>query len=386
MKSSLRLALLTSDTREVMRDYSTSIQSFGTAPTSLLEGFSLIPNIEVHVISCLQQRVDSPEKLTEKIWFHALHVPKLGWMRTGFQGCIRAVRRKLSEIQPDIVHGQGTERDCALSAAFSGFPNVLTIHGNARSIAKINNAHPLSYWWFAARLELLALKRTQGVFCNSEFTKAEVQSAAAKVWLVPNALRLPFFDLPVKSLKSGPPLLLNIGVIQQRKQQLELLREAKKWQKSGGAFKLCFIGHLDLKSPYAEKFRKEIIELKNEGWVEHISEMNCQEIISALDQSAALIHVPKEEAFGLVVAEAIARGCRVFGFNVGGVSEICRGTGSIPLAKSNNWEELGKLLLTWLNQSNRTDEEGAMQMRTRYHPKVIAQRHLEIYKEVLGKT
>lgn len=385
MKSPLRLALLTSDTREVIRDYSRKIQCFGTAPTSLLEGFAQIPGIEVHVISCLQQRVESLEKLAENVCFHALHVPKLGWMRTGFQGCIRAVRRKLREIQPDIVHGQGTERDCALSASFSGFPNVLTIHGNARSIARINKALPLSYWWLAARLESLALRRTQGVFCNSEFTRAEVQSGAAQVWLVPNALRLPFFDLQLKPLKSCPPLLLNIGVIQQRKQQLELLREAKKWQKSGGAFRLCFIGHLDQKSPYAEIFRKEIIELKNEGWVEHISEMNCQEIVSALDQSAALIHVPKEEAFGLVVAEAIARGCRVFGFNVGGVSEICRGTGSIPLAKSNNWEELGKLFQTWLNQNNRTDEEGAMQMRTRYHPKVIAQRHLEIYQEVLGK-
>ena len=110
--------------------------------------------------------------------------------------------------------------------------------------------------------------------------------------------------------------------------------------------------------------------------------MDCQEIISALDQSAALIHVPKEEAFGLVVAEAIARGCRVFGFAVGGMSEICRGTKSEDLNKVGNWEDLSKQILGWLNQSLRRDEAGAMQMHARYHPVVIAQKHLEIYREL----
>ena len=48
--------------------------------------------------------------------------PKIGWLRTLYQGCVRATRRKLREIQPDIVHGQGTERDCAIGAVLSGFP------------------------------------------------------------------------------------------------------------------------------------------------------------------------------------------------------------------------------------------------------------------------
>ena len=65
-------------------------------------------------------------------------VPKIGWMRTLFQGCVRATRKKIREIQPDIVHGQGTEADCAMSAVFSGFPNVLTLHGNMRAVARAN--------------------------------------------------------------------------------------------------------------------------------------------------------------------------------------------------------------------------------------------------------
>ena len=96
-----------------------------------------MPEVEVHVVSCLQQPVHSPEKLADNIFFHCLHVPKIGWLRTGYQGCIRAVRNKLKEIRPDIVHGQGTERDCAISAVFSGFPNVITIHGNMAELARL---------------------------------------------------------------------------------------------------------------------------------------------------------------------------------------------------------------------------------------------------------
>src|SRR5208282_5205162 len=112
-----------------------------------------LPETEVHVLGCVQQPMRSVEKLADNIWFHSLHVPKIGWLRTGYQGCIRAVRKKLKEIQPDIVHGQGTERDCAISAVFSGFPNVLTIHGNMAAIARHVRARAGSFLWLTGHIE-----------------------------------------------------------------------------------------------------------------------------------------------------------------------------------------------------------------------------------------
>src|SRR5882672_2833439 len=141
-QKTMRIGLLTTDNRELFRDYSRSVPLFGTAVEALLQGFEYIPEAEVHIVSCARQRIDSPEKLAPNTFFHSLCVPRLGWMRTAFQGCIRAARKRLQEIRPDIVHGQGTEGDCALSAVFSGFPNVLTIHGNMRLIAKVNKSRP----------------------------------------------------------------------------------------------------------------------------------------------------------------------------------------------------------------------------------------------------
>src|ERR1035437_10791461 len=141
----LKIVLLTSDKREHDRDYANPNATFGTAPAALLQGLAMIPEIEVHVVSCIRQPVRSPEKIAPNTFFHSLVVPKIGWMRTLFQGCIRAARKKIQEIQPDIVHGQGTEADCSLSAIFSGFPNVLTLHGNMRSVARISRARAICY-------------------------------------------------------------------------------------------------------------------------------------------------------------------------------------------------------------------------------------------------
>ena len=105
------IALLTTDNRHPFRQYEKSEPFFGTAPEALLQGFAGLPGVEVHVISCIRQPVRSPKKLAPNIYFHSLVVPKIGWMKTLFQGCIRATRRKIHELKPDIVHGQGTEMD-----------------------------------------------------------------------------------------------------------------------------------------------------------------------------------------------------------------------------------------------------------------------------------
>src|SRR5437016_5401879 len=104
--TNLRIALLTTDNREEQKDYSAQVPKFAAAPEALLQGFALLPDSEIHVVSCVKARVAAPERIAPNIYYHAVHVPKMGWLSTGYQGCIRAVRRCLKRIRPDIVHGQ----------------------------------------------------------------------------------------------------------------------------------------------------------------------------------------------------------------------------------------------------------------------------------------
>src|ERR1041384_6375945 len=96
----MRGAIVTTDARGSLVPADSPGPVFGTAPEALLQGFASVPAAEVHVLSCVQQRVEAPAMLGPNIFFHSLVVPKIGWLRTGYQGCIRAVRKKVRELQP----------------------------------------------------------------------------------------------------------------------------------------------------------------------------------------------------------------------------------------------------------------------------------------------
>ena len=376
----MRVALLTTDSREHCRDYHLTRPGFGTAPDALISGFARMKGVELHVVSCAQRRMESPEKLADNIHFHSLHVGSFGWLKTGYQGCVRAVRRLLRRIRPDIVHGQGTERDCGVSAAWSGFPNVITIHGNMGELARLFRARIGGYHWLAARLENLTLKRTDGVFCNSNYTEGLVRNRTQKTWVVPNALRDAFFSTP-RSLRSKELRLLNIGVLSERKRQLELLKLATELNARGFSCQWRFVGPLPNEG-YASEFMRAIAEPGTASTAVHLGTLDTEEIIREIDEAAALVHFPSEEAFGLVAAEALARGARVFASRVGGVIDIAAGVPGVELFDAGDWRGLGEGIERWIADGGGTGTDGARGMRERYHPEVVAARHVEIYREL----
>jgi glycosyltransferase involved in cell wall biosynthesis len=380
----LRIAILTSDKRDHDRDYADPVPGFGPAPAALLQGFAQLPEVEVHVVSCTRQPMRSPEKIAENIWYHGLHVPKIGWMRTLYQGCIRATRKILREIQPDIVHGQGTEHDCAISAVLSGFPNVLTIHGNMRSVAEFYRAWPGSFYWLAARLEGFALRRTTGVFCNSAYTESLVRPCAQKTWGVPNALHLAFLEPPPEKPAKTAATLLNVGVLSPHKRQREILAMAGRLWRRGLRFELRFAGGTETKTDYGAGFARELAEAEKSRYARHLGNLPVNELISAMDSALALVHAPEEEAFGLVVAEALARNLKCFGSRTGGVPDIADGIEGAELFAAGDWAALENSIARWLEDGCPRPSGAAEVMRRRYHPEVIARRHLEIYREISG--
>lgn len=384
----IRVALLTTDSREHFKDYSNPQPYFGTAPEALLEGFKFLPGeVEVHVVSCLQQiPASSPEKLADNIYYHALEVAKFGWMKTGYQGCIRAVRRKLGVIQPDIVHGQGTERDCAISAALSSFPSVVTVHGVMRAIHALSGSSRLDYYWIASHLESFALKRTSGVVAISPYVDQLVKPLTTKTWFIPNALQLFFLETPrLQSMPNTVPTLVNVGVISPRKRQLELLEHLSLLREKA-RFNLTFIGKLSPGSTYSERFRHLLESVNNHyGGFVHQEFLSQDEFLNFYDSSDAMVHFSNEESFGLTFAEALARNLPLFASDVGAIRQIAEGIPLCRIFAPDDFSSLMNSLEDWINndQWKKPRPPTLNQLiAARYHPKVIAERHLEVYQEI----
>lgn len=381
-KPTMKIALLTTDNREHAGDYHQLKPLFGTAPEALLQGFAAIPEVEIHVVSCVRQPVNSPEKIAPNIFYHSLLVSKSGWMRTGYAGCIRAVRKKLREISPDIVHGQGTERDCAISAVFSGFPNVLTVHGNMRLIAKVNQVRPFSFPWLAARLEKFTVPRTDGVVCITNYTREAVADLAPSIWVLPNAVDKMFFD--AQNVQSNDlPTGLCVGAICHRKNQNNFIRALDSLARQE-KFKIIFLGQTD-DSAYSREFFELI---KDRSWCEYKGFAGRAELKKHFESASFTVLPTLEDNCPMVVLEAMAAGVPVMASNVGGVPDLIHpeitGLFCDP-QKPETFAAGVHRLVGDAALSNRLAAAAKIEARNRFHPEIIARRHVEIYREVISK-
>jgi glycosyltransferase involved in cell wall biosynthesis len=378
----MRLVILTTDMRESVPGCTNPQPHIGIAPGALLQGFALLPEIEVHVVSCLKEPLRSPEKIAPNIFYHGVVVPRMGWLRTGYQGCIRAVRKKTREIQPDIVHGQGTERDCAISAVLSGFPNVLTVHGNMRLIARVLRAKFLSYHWLAARLESFVLPRTNGVVCITNYTRNAVKLLAKNTWVLPNAVDSSFFEINVAPVSGHTPVILCIGTIDRRKNQIAFIHALDSLANEQ-KFKVLFLGRPE-PGVYGEEFLK-LVQVRN--WCEHVGVVGRDQMRKYF-QSAALLVLPTlEDNCPLVVLEAMAAGVPVLASNVGGVPDLIQHEVNGLLCDPQRPETFRAAVCRFLEDppfAGRLAAEAKRQAQARFHPLVIARRHVEIYREVIA--
>ncbi len=374
----MKIAFLTTDNRDPFREYDKEIPWFGTAPEALLQGFADLPEVEVHVLGCTQRPMKSPEKLAANIFFHSLHVPKRGWMRTGYQGCIRAIRQRLKKIRPDIVHGQGTERECGISAIFSGYPSVLTIHGNMKAVAQVKKSPPLSFYWLAARLEAFTIPRVNGVICISNYTRELVEAKARKTWVVPNAVDASFFQLEPRPI--SPPRILCVGNVDERKNQNAFIR-AMDAIHHAGKFELHFLGRVSRDHPYGREFF-ELVEAR--PWCHYDGFVDRAGLRDRLSQASGLVLPSLEDNCPMVVLEAMAAGVPVAAARVGGVPDLVAHGETGLLFDPLDARAMASAMETLLTEVGSSNAVHAKQIaRLRFHPQVIARRHVEIYEEVL---
>jgi glycosyltransferase involved in cell wall biosynthesis len=379
----LKIALITTDNREHFKEYAKPVPYFGTAPEALLQGFAQLPDVEVHVVSCARRQMQSPEKLADNIFFHSVVVPKVGWMTTAYQGCIRATRKKLRELRPDIVHGQGTELDCALDTVFSGFANVLTVHGNMRLIAKVNRVRPFSFIWLAARLESRTIPRSRGVVCITHYTEAAVADLARRTWVVPNAVDGSFFEVNAQPPPEKLPRLLCVGAVCLRKNQNAFIRALDALAPER-PFELVFLGVTTQGRAYDDEFLQLVRE---RPWCSYAGSVNREQLKIHLQAASALALPSLEDNCPMVVLEAMAAGVPVVAAKVGGLPDLIEegknGFFCDPLDAGSMSRAVEKILVD-RSSARELAIRAKEQARVRFHPRIVAQRHVDIYREVIG--
>lgn len=379
----MRISLITTDNRENFRNYTLAEPYFGTAPQALINGLANLGDHEIHVISCSRIKTENPSKIASNIFFHQPIVGKWGWGKSLFLGCAQATRSLLKEIQPDIVHGQGTERDCAISAVLSGYPNILTLHGNMRVHARRPENRKSIYHKLAAILETFCLKRTNGVVAISSYTKQLVTGLASKTWLLPNAVDSRFFDI----ILTPPPIphFLFVGSLDERKNPLGLLKACAPFLRANRC-SLALAGQFDPEGEYGMAFRREADVIPN---IEYLGFLERDKLAEEFAKSSLLILPTFEDNCPMVVLEAMAAGLPVAASRVGGVPDLVDHDVTGLLFEPGNLEQMRDCIELLINNPDfrcSAGQAGKKKALEEFHTSRIAKRHIEIYQAVLGKN
>lgn len=378
----IKIAFLTTDNREQQADYDNPHPHFGTAPAALLDGFALFPDeLEVHVISCTRREMETPEKLAPNIFFHQPLVPHLGWGRTAFAGCGLAVRKVIKQIQPDLVHAQGTERDCAVSMMMAPrMPKLLTIHGHMARIAEILDAKPFSYYWLVKQLESLAVRQAAGVVAITNYTKQRIRDKAHKTWVVPNAVNATFFD--VNAPGTGC-IALCVASLSPWKRQLQLI-QAMDSLPSSSRPNLVLLG-IGGETGYGAEVTAAVAE---RSWCSHPGSVDRAGLQASLKKAGLLILPSTEDNCPMVILEAMAAGVPVAASRIGGIPDLIDDGRTGYLFDPLDGESVRQAVSRWAESPETTAalaETAKREALARFHPRVVAARHLEIYREVVRR-
>lgn len=149
-------------------------------------------------------------------FFHLLHVPGRLRLLRAYMGECLAIRRRVAEINPALVHAWGTEGCYGLAGAVCGRPWLLSMAGILREYIRRVPMHP--FVWLQAAYEWFILRRARQITVESRWGRDVLRRLAphAEVHLVEYGVN-PLFYEQRWAPDPARPRAIFIGTLEPRK-------------------------------------------------------------------------------------------------------------------------------------------------------------------------
>jgi len=262
-------------------------------------------------------------------------------------------------------------------------------------------------------LEGFVVPHFDGVICITHYTQKAVVREARKTWVIPNAVDPIFIDLGDKrlgvsgnskighprllhrphgadstSLPSAPsnrvPVILVVASIDPRKNQNSFIRSLDRLA-TEQKFHLKFFGQCG-EDNYGKEFQSLVA---HRSWCSFGGMIGRHELCLEFAM-ASLVALPTlEDNCPMVVLEAQAAGIPVMASNVGGIPDLIEDgvTGLLTdPARPDSMRHAISHLLSDSNFSATLAFNARLQSIKKFHPSIIAQKHLEIYRDLLSSN
>ena len=309
--------------------------------------------------------------------FHVLPTTQRGRSTTLFREDRRAIGAVLDEIQPDLVHGWGTEDVYGLAAVLSGRPNIVSMQGILSYYALKNRMPSRSY--LQAMLELFILWKAEKVTTESEWGRNVVlrRNPFAKVELIEYGVQQVFFQTKWQPEKTKP-FALFVGGVSPRKGIQDLVEAFRDPKLSGS--ELVVIGGGE--GGWSENLQKSTPP--NIRW---LGRKTAEETAQFMAKAWCLALPTKADTSPNVVKEARVVGLPVITTRNGGQASYMKNGEDGYFMEcgdvSGLIQKIGKLLGSFA-KAKEMGEQGRKSYRDLFLAKRTAEEFLKIYKHYVS--
>ena len=348
----------------------------------LLGEFEKRFDLTLHVIM-LRKGVDRDISFQRRnVMFHVLKVPRgsravsLFWIDTIL------IRRKLREIQPDLVHAWGTERGAGLIASRLRRPYLITVQGLLtwyRQLVPLN-----AYERFATLLEQMSFRRARLVTTESTFAVQFLRKHFPKPVIhqaehVPN----PVFREVHRTPQLSPIRFIMVGTPGFRK-GTDLLLKALSLLASEFPFELRMFGTVSetylasQREFISDELRRRMLFQQN---------LSPTEVAAEMATATAMILPTRADTSPNAVKEAVVAGVPVVASAIGGIVDYVFSNKNGLLFPAGDLQGLIEALRAVHRHPQfsrgEVDSETLARMRDYLSPEQMSERFFTAYQETL---
>ena len=361
--------------------------TYPSSNVNLVSGLAKLANVELHVVSLARGLKRNCEVMEPGVAFHLLRDPKFSGLASGFQWQKQIIHRCLAQIEPDVVHGIGTETSCAYSAVTAESPSVVTMRGIISELLKQSKRQELQTTWkVRGWFERYTLRRASHVICISPYVKDVLQEISSNpiYYSIDNAVNPSFFSVHPRRDAEVRNLLF-VGRIDPMKGVLDAVKAMTSVTKAMPRAQLLVVGPVSDHQYY--RHLRAFVQSNNLsdsvrflGWRDH------NELPRLLARADLLMFPSQLETFGNVIAESMAAGVPVVAVNAAAIPHLIEDGHDGFLVDPGDTEALAGKAIAILENERLRQTMGRNARETalrRWHPNVIAKQTLDVYKEIL---